>query len=53
MTTSLLPGSNKMLEELGYIQQTDMSSILRMDKRANQKYWLKHIDKFAEKKLNE
>lgn len=53
MTTSLLPGSNKMLEELGYIQQTDMSSILRMDKRSNQKYWLKQIDKFAEKKLNE
>lgn len=39
------PKSAKMLENIGYLQETEVSKIMRLDKMLNRRYWNKQLKK--------
>lgn len=39
------PKSAKMLENIGYLQETEVSKIMRLDKMLNRRYWKKQLKK--------
>lgn len=39
------PKSAKMLENIGYLQETEASKIMRLDKMLNRRYWNKQLKK--------
>ena len=45
MFDALLPDSAAMLDKIGYIQQEEINSILKMDKMFNRNYWSKQIER--------
>lgn len=43
--SELSPKSAKMLENIGYLQETEVSKIMRLDKMLNRRYWNKQLKK--------
>ena len=49
----LKPLSSAMLDEYGYIQDTEIDSIMKMDKMFNRRYWQKQIKRLANYDIGE
>lgn len=47
MHSYLLSGSATMLDRIGYIQESEVDKILKMDKMFNRKYWEKQIKRLS------
>lgn len=53
MHSTLLPRATIMLDEYGYIEQTRIDQILKMDKMLNRRYWQKQIKRLANYDIGE
>lgn len=45
MSNNLLPETNAMINRIGYITESEVNSLLRMDKMFNRNYWAKQLDR--------
>ena len=48
MHSDLYSSSAEMLDEYGYIEETQINQIMHMDKMFNRKYWKKQIERLAD-----
>ena len=53
MHSDLYPSSAEMLDAYGYIQETQINQIMKMDKMFNRKYWQKQIKRLANYDIGE
>jgi ribosomal protein S8 len=47
MKSSLSEQTSKMLDEYGYILDTEINQILKLDKMFNRKYWEKQVERIG------
>lgn len=53
MHSDLYPSSAEMLDEYGYIQETQINQILKMDKMFNRRYWNKQMKRISNYDMGE